>query len=152
MPELDGIQMSVDTSLDFRVFGYALAAAVLASCAVGFAPAWLAARTEPLRVFANAGGLGGASPRGARLRTTLLALQMGASTILLLTAGLFVRSTLAGLANGPRVNMDHTALGELNLQYEGYDEAHGRMTPEYWSACYTGEPDYPIRRLAQMHC
>ena len=29
-----------------------------------------------------------------------------------------------------------------------FDEAHGRMTPEYWTACYTGELAYPIPYLA----
>jgi predicted permease len=127
LPELDGQSIRFDPSLDLHVFTYGFVVAAIATFAIGLVPAWRASRTDPMRVFANAGGAGGGSGRGGRLRGALIAVQMAASTVLLLAAGLFVRSVLAGMAYQPGFSLAHTAIGEINLEYHGYDEARGRV-------------------------
>jgi predicted permease len=123
LPELDAITIRYVPSLDLRVFAYSIGSAVLVTVAVGMAPAWRATRTDPVRTFAHAGG---ASPRSGRLRNILIGVQMAACTVLLLAAGLFIRSTLAGLAYDPGFDITHTASADVNLSYDGYDEIRGR--------------------------
>jgi predicted permease len=56
----------------------------------------------------------------------LIGVQMAACTVLLLASGLFIRSTLAGVAYDPGIDVTHTAIADVKLSYDGFDEAHGR--------------------------
>lgn len=90
----------LDLSFDWRVVGAAVAATAVT---LGLA-AWL-----PLRRFTTvnlAGGLVGgpattASRSSHRLRQALLAVHVGATIVVLVAAGLFVRAVLNGFGSGP---------------------------------------------------
>ena len=81
--------------LDWRVLGFALAAALLTSFLFGLAPAWQATRIDlqdALKQGATRGLLGGGS---SRLRSGLVIGQIAVSLVLAVGAGLLLRTLLA---------------------------------------------------------
>jgi predicted permease len=85
-----GASASLDLSLDLRVLLFTVAIAVLTTMLFGTAPAFRASRAAPLEAL-NERGRGGHSARGG-LAHWLVAAQMALSMVLLVAAGLFVRS------------------------------------------------------------
>jgi predicted permease len=70
-----------------------------------------------------------ASPRGAvrgRFRSALVVAQVAVSLLLLVGAGLVMRSLDAARRAYPGFDPTHAATVELDLRQNGYDEAHGR--------------------------
>jgi putative ABC transport system permease protein len=89
LPRLDEVR------LDSRVLGFALAATLGTALLSGLIPAWRTARADAvdaLRNGDNRTSTGGRTPR--RLRQTLIAVEVGVSTVLLAIAGLLVGSFL----------------------------------------------------------
>ena len=79
-----------DFRFDWRVFSYAFAAALLTGVLVGITPALRAARCNVSEVLHEGGRT--ATPGRNRVRSALVAAQVGGSLMLLIVAGLFVRS------------------------------------------------------------
>ncbi|MGH7480820.1 MAG: FtsX-like permease family protein, partial [Longimicrobiales bacterium] len=73
-----------------RLFGFVAVAALVAGAATGAVPALQAASPDVLQALK--GGGRGVSERAARARNVLIAFQAGLSVLLLIGAGLFVRS------------------------------------------------------------
>jgi predicted permease len=83
------VPVSLDLSPDLRVLALTLSVAFLTGIVFGLAPAWRSSREDPARLLQqNARSLGGSGKLGKSLIVTQVAL----SFILLLGAGLFVRS------------------------------------------------------------
>jgi len=80
----------LDFRFDWRVFAYALAAAVLTSVLVGITPALRVSRTDLNEVLHE--GQRGSTAARQRLRSVLVGAQVAGSLMLLIVAGLFVRS------------------------------------------------------------
>jgi putative ABC transport system permease protein len=80
----------VDVVTDWRTLGIAVGAAAVAGLATGFAPVVLAPHDDLVRTL-KAGAREG-TYQGSRLRSSLLVLQVVLSVVLLVGAGLFVRS------------------------------------------------------------
>jgi putative ABC transport system permease protein len=98
LPRLNDIQ------LDWRVLGFAFAAALATTIIFGLAPAWQASRANPHDALKQGGtraALGGGS---SRLRNGLVVAQIALSFTLTIGAGLLFRSflTLAGTDLGIR--------------------------------------------------
>jgi putative ABC transport system permease protein len=81
---------ALDVLTDWRTLGIALGAAALAGLATGFAPVLLAPRDDLITTL-KSGAREGTYQR-SRLRSSLLVMQVVLSVVLLLGAGLFVRS------------------------------------------------------------
>ncbi len=104
------------TSLaDPRTLGFALAAAILAGVLTGFAPI-LQTRRSDLAAELKAGVREGGQRR-SRLRTSLLLLQATLSVVLLIGAGLFVRSLRN--VEGMRLGFDVDPVLYVNLNMRG---------------------------------
>jgi predicted permease len=114
-----------DFSLDWRVFGYVAAIALAAGVAVGLVPAVRAARTNLSEALHEGGRAVGAAGRH-RVRNLLVASQMAGTMVLLVAAGLFVRS----LENAQRADLGFDPRNVMNFTMDpaqqGYDEARGR--------------------------
>jgi predicted permease len=126
MPSLDGMVIRFDPSPDLRVFGYAFGLAVLAALAVGLLPAARAAGTEPLRILGSGGASAGATRRGHRLRTWLVASQVAMSIVLLLGAGLYTRSAVKSLRFNPGYDLSSGAMATVDMALHKFDEVRGR--------------------------
>lgn len=87
-----GSPLVFDFSFDWRVFAFAMAAALVTGIVVGLAPAWRASRTELNQVL-HEGSRGILEGTGRSwTRRTLVTAQVAGSLMLLVVAGLFVRS------------------------------------------------------------
>jgi predicted permease len=83
------VPVAIDLSLDLRVLAFTIVIAVAATLAFGMAPALAASRIDLVTALK---GTGGGRTRQSRLRSAFLVSQVAISILLLVTAGLFVRS------------------------------------------------------------
>jgi len=95
------IPIQFDFSFDWRVFSFGLAIALITGLLVGLAPAWRAARSDFNQVL-HEGSRGILGSGKSKLRNVLVVAQVAVSLMLLVVAGLFVRSSQ---------NAEHTYLG-----------------------------------------
>jgi len=114
-----------DFDFDWRVFGYVAGIALFTGIAVGLVPALRAARVD-LNHALREGGRGAAAGGGRhRFRNLLVIAQVAGSMLLLIAAGLFIRS----LSNAQSVDLGFEPKGLLNLSIDpaqqGYDEIRG---------------------------
>ena len=111
----------LDFRFDWRVFSYAFVAALLTGILVGITPALRAARGNVSEVLHEGGRT--ATPGRHRMRSALVAAQVGGSLMLLIVAGLFVRS----LEHVEHMNLGFDPNGVLNATVDpheaGYDKA-----------------------------
>lgn len=114
----------LDFHFDWRVFAYTLAIAVVTGVLVGIIPSLRAARGD-LNEILHEGGYT-STTGGHRLRNALVITQVGGSLMLLIVAGLFVRS----LKNAQHSNLGFDPNHVLNLSLDtheaGYDEGRAR--------------------------
>lgn len=99
--EVADVPLHFDFSFDWRVFSFALLIAALTGLVVGMAPAWRAARADFNKVL-HEGSRGILGSGKSRMRSVLVVAQVAVSLVLLVVAGLFVRSSQ---------NAEHTYLG-----------------------------------------
>jgi predicted permease len=114
-----------DFSFDWRVYGYVTLLSALAGVFVGLLPGLRAARVD-LNDVLREGGRSQAQGGRQRLRQALVVAQIAISLVLLVAAGLFVRS----LDRAQRVDLGfdpHAVLTvSMDVAQQGYDEARGR--------------------------
>jgi putative ABC transport system permease protein len=81
-----------EAALDLRLFGFALAISLATGILFGIVPALQGARTS-LSVALNEGGRGGSAGRtGRRIRNTLVSTEVALAVVVLIAAGLLMRS------------------------------------------------------------
>ncbi len=102
-----GSPLVFDFSMDWRVFAFGLAIALVTGLLVGMAPAMRASRTNLNQVLHEGSRGVVAGTARSRMRNGLVVVQVAASLMLLVVAGLFVRSAK---------NAEH--------QYLGFDPSH----------------------------
>ena len=119
------LPLRMDFGMDWRVFAFSAAAALVAGLISGLLPALRASRADVQEVLRESGRGGGADGQH-RLRDGLVVAQVAGSLVLLVAAGLFVRS----LGNAHHAELgfrpDHLLIMNLDLAQQGYDEARGR--------------------------
>jgi hypothetical protein len=93
------VPLTVGLALDWRVLGFSALVSVAAGMVFGLVPALQATRFELATVIRDEAG-GGGRTRG-RLRQALVAGQVAVSVVLLVAAGLFVRSLDAARSTDP---------------------------------------------------
>jgi predicted permease len=113
-----------DFGFDWRVFGFATAAALLTGIIVGIVPAVRASRGN-LSAILHEGGRGVVGGKN-RLRSALVVVQVAGSLMLLIIAGLFTRS----LAQAQRTDLGFKPDHVLNLIMDpneiGYNQSQTR--------------------------
>jgi putative ABC transport system permease protein len=89
---LSSLPRGFGVGLDPSVFAFTLGCAALTGLVFGALPAWSAARNNPASSLKEAGGRGSAGRRTQRLRSTLVAGEIGVAVMLVATAGLLIES------------------------------------------------------------
>lgn len=119
------LPLVLDFQFDWRVFAYAFAAALLTAIVVGIAPALRATRGN-LSDLLHESGRTTASLSRQRSRSMLVVAQVGGSLMLLIVAGLFVRS----LESVQHSNLGFDPANVLNFTLDaheaGYSESQTR--------------------------
>ena len=113
----------LDFSFDWRVFAYALAAALLTGTLMGMWPAWRTRRADVNGVLQGAGRSDTAGVSRHRVRSVLVVAQVGGSLVLLIVAGLFARSLLRAQHAKLGFDPDHVLNVTMDPKEVGYDEA-----------------------------
>jgi predicted permease len=116
--------VSLDVGMDARVIAFGLLLAGGTALLFGLAPALRA--TRPELVSALKEGLG-ATARRSRLRSAFVAGQIALCTLLLVSAGLLVRSLQSALAIDPGMDAHGVVVAAVDIGPHGYDEARGRL-------------------------
>jgi predicted permease len=121
-----GFAYHLDYSFDWRVFAYTLGVVVLSGILLGIWPAFRAGRVD-LNTVLHEGGRsdsGGVARHG--LRGVLLVAQVAGSLMLLIVAGLFVRSLESAEHMNLGFDPDHVLNVMLDVRQIGYDEARAK--------------------------
>jgi putative ABC transport system permease protein len=104
----EGFPHLYDLRLDWRVLAFAFALSILTCGLFGLAPALQATRLDLITQLKEGSGSVG-TPRGGRLRQALVAGQIALSLVLLVAAGLMVRSSQS-LERGTNFDPQHVAV------------------------------------------
>jgi predicted permease len=120
-----GLQASLDLGLDVRVLAFAFAVSLVTGIVFGLAPAWQAARTDLLPVLKD-GAASGRAPRQARLRGALIVGQIALSLVVLVGAGLCMRTLHNVRSINRGYGVDRVLTAEIDLGRQGYSEEGGR--------------------------
>ena len=105
----DALSISIPAA-DWRVAVFLVAGAVASTLFFGLAPAIQATRLELSRTIR---GEITRDARPGRARNALIAMQVGASALLLVVAGVFLRSALAASTQGPGLRTADTMLVDI---------------------------------------
>jgi predicted permease len=120
------VPLRFDFSLDLRVYLFAFGAVCLTGFVVGLIPALRVARTDAGVILHEGGRTSSDGPRRQFARNSLVVAQVAGSLLLLIVAGLFMRS----LGKAEQVNLgfqpDHVLNVTLSPDEVGYKEDRGR--------------------------
>jgi putative ABC transport system permease protein len=114
------LPLHFDFTFDWRVFAYATAAALVASVLMGLVPALRASRTQVAPLLHDGGYGRSASSTRQRLRGLLVVGQVAGSLVLLVVAGLFVRSLHRSQSVDLGFDPEHILTVRLDPRQIGY--------------------------------
>jgi predicted permease len=120
-----GVPLSLSAHVDRTVFLTTLLLSALAGVIFGTLPALRSSHLTPARVLKGDTGRGSGGVHKARLTKGLVVTQIALSLLLLICAGLFIRSFRKAQQFDPGFNPDHVLLASLDLFPAGYGESAG---------------------------
>jgi predicted permease len=112
---------SLEPKLDLRVLGFTFALAFLTGILFGLAPAWRTTRVD-LTPSLKESGRGSSAVHRSLLSRALVVVQVGLSLLLLVGAGLFVRTLLNLQRVDPGFNTRNLLLFEVQPSLSGYKD------------------------------
>jgi predicted permease len=121
-----GVPESVDMSVNARVLGFALAVGVVCGLVFGLAPVLQALRRDTLTALRDDGGAIASGVRSARMRKAFVVVQVALSLVLLIGAGLFLRTLHNAYSVDLGYNVSGVLLAEINLDVRGYSQQAGQ--------------------------
>ncbi len=116
------LPVRLDFSFDWHVFAYCFAATLFSGIFVGLWPALRASRTDLNTILQEGGRSGSAGSSRNRLRSALVVAQVAGSLMLLIIAGLFVRSLRHAETMYLGFDPDHMLSLSMDPHQIGYDE------------------------------
>jgi len=118
------ISLLFDLRLDWRVLIFALLVSLVTGIVFSILPALHASKPELVPALKDEASMGGF--RRSHLRNALVVLQVALSLVLLISAGLIVRSLQAAQRMRPGFNPDNAVALSFDMGLQGYSEAQGR--------------------------
>ena len=119
------LPVSIEAPLDWRVFVFALVASLLSGIVFGLLPALRSTRRGLLPALKDDRQLAG--PRRSRLRGSIVVAQITVCLVLLISAGLCVRSLFNARSIDPGFSTHNIAVAHLDPGSLGYTEAQDRQ-------------------------
>jgi len=113
-----------DVGLDGRVLGFALLMALLAGVSFTILPAMQVSRTDLVPALKD--GTTGAGSGRMRMRRTFVVTQVAVSFLLLIVAGLFVRTLQRSFSTDVGFEAEGVVVALVDPAAQGYDVAAGR--------------------------
>jgi predicted permease len=116
-------EVAIALTPDIRVLLFTGAVAIAAGVFFGLVPAWSASRPNLVPALKDEGGGLGRHARRSRLVSLFVVAQVAMSLVLLVTAGLFLRSLGKALRVDPGVDTQNAVAVSFDLRIQGYDAA-----------------------------
>jgi putative ABC transport system permease protein len=123
-PPID-FPLSMDVQVDWRVLLFSLLVSLLAGTIFGLAPALQATRPGLSQALRETSAQGGAAR--TRLRSVLVVAQIAISLVVLIAAGLVVRTLQRLQTMNPGFDTQNGLTMSFDLGLQGYDEARGQQ-------------------------
>jgi predicted permease len=120
------LPISFDFQPDFRVYSFALLAVLITGAIVGIIPALRVARSDVNAVLREGGRSASEGPRRHLVRNSLVVAQLAGSLLLLIVAGLFVRSLDKAQQMYLGYSTDHVLDLTVDPEQIGFSETQGR--------------------------
>jgi predicted permease len=120
------IPEAVDLSVNARVLAFTLVAGVGSGLLFGLAPVFQALRRNTTAALCAEGVTVATGARATRLRGAFVVLQVAVSLVLLVGAGLFLRTLENAYSVELGYQVDRTLVASLNLEARGYFEGGAR--------------------------
>ena len=117
------LPITVDFSLDYRVFGFALGLSLVTGIAFGLVPALKATAVDLVRALRDEGPTLSTGRRWLTAKNMLLTVQVAVSMVLLAATGLLIRSFVEASGQEMGFALDGVAMLETDARYAGYDAA-----------------------------
>lgn len=121
-----GIPRIEEVHIDVRALLFAFAACVVTGCLVGMFPAWRITRTQPIDALKSSGAATTESHRTRRLREFLVGFEVGATTLLLILAGLLLASLGRLLNVHPGFAANGVLVAGVSMPSPTYDSSEVR--------------------------
>jgi macrolide transport system ATP-binding/permease protein len=125
-----GVNLPIDVALvfdlriDWRVISFTLALSVVTGLVFSLIPALQSSKPELVPALKDESSMAGF--RRSRLRNSLVIAQVSLSLVLLISAGLIVRSLQEAQRMRPGFNPENAVTLSFDVGLQGYDEAKGR--------------------------
>jgi len=123
-PPID-FPLTLDLDVDWRVLLFSLAVSITAGAVFGLAPALQSTRPSLVRALKDTAAQGGAVK--TRLRSVLVVAQISISLMVLIAAGLVVRTLQQLQTMNPGFETQNGLTMSFDLGLQGYDEARGQQ-------------------------
>lgn len=117
---MTGVAVSLDLGLDTTVLLFSLLLTMLTVIAVGLVPALRSSRPDLVPALKQGRGAGSGRLGRVDLRSALVVSQVSASLLLLVGAGLFLKSLRSAVSVDPGFAIQGIATASLSLGPEGY--------------------------------
>ncbi len=121
-PPMD-FALTIDLKIDWRVLLFTLIVSFLSGVLFGLIPAWQATKPDLNTALKNEAVIGGY--RRSRLSKGLVVTQVALSLLLLVAAGLIVRSLQQVQTIGPGFEVERTVTASVDLNLQGYNQERG---------------------------
>ena len=123
------IPVTLDLGLDWTVLAFTVGVSLVTGVALGLLPAWQSTRPDVASTLKSESA-GGGQPRQIRWRNMLVITQLTLSLVLLVGAGLFLRSFQQTLSVDPGFGCEPTAIMTFNVPLSRFDVDEGRRYTE----------------------
>jgi len=124
MPAMD-FPVFLQMHPDHTVLFAALVISIFSGVIFGILPAWRSSREAPVDVLKEDGTTASSSVRKARLTGALVVAQISLSLVLLVCAGLFIRSFMSAQQINPGFDSHGVLIASYDLFTAGYSDASG---------------------------
>jgi predicted permease len=125
-PPPGALPLAIEFSIDQRVLLFSLVLSLLTGIVFGVAPALKASRPALVAALKDASAESDERGRRLNLQKTLVIVEVALSMLLLIPAGLFVRSLLAARAIDPGFDAEKLVSAPLNINLLRYTSSKGR--------------------------
>ena len=141
-----GIPRIEEVRMDNRVLLFAFVACLVTGSLVGMFPAWRIARTQPIDVLKSSGAATTENQRTRRLRGVLVSFEIGATTMLLILAGLLMTSLGRLLNVNTGFATEHVLVAGVSLPPQEY--AHSETRAQFYAKVLAAAHSLPNVRGA----
>jgi predicted permease len=121
-----GVPETIDLSISGRVLAFTVFIGVVCGLLFGLAPVLQAVRRSTLGALRDEGGAIASGVQGTRMRGAFVVVQVALSLVLLVAAGLFLRTVRNAYAVDPGYQVDGVLIADVNLDLRGYTPAAGQ--------------------------